>query len=328
MIRLLFLLAMFGIGLVFAAPARADELRPGYLELTQQDAQHWRMVWKAPVLGGLATRTRPLVPPQCRQSLPVARLEGAALIAESRLTCTTDLAGSEVGLAGMDAAFTDALVRIAPLGRPVQAARLTPGQAAVTVATVPDQWDVARSYFVLGVEHILSGYDHLLFVVALVLLLARVGVVVRAATAFTVAHSLTLIGTTLGVIGLAQAPVEALIALSIVFLAVEVVKQNPARPRLSERIPWVVAFGFGLIHGFGFAGALREIGLPEGDVPTALLTFNLGVEAGQLVIVSLGLTALALIRRLAPRALRPVKLAASYAIGITASFWFIQRLVG
>ena len=324
MIRLLLLLGM----LAFAQPATADELRPGYLELTQQDAQHWRMVWKAPVLGGLAIHARPLVPPQCRQAAPTARLEGAALIAESRLTCAQDLAGSEVGLAGMDVAFTDALVRIAPLGRQVQLARLTPGHAVVTVATVPDRWAVARSYFALGVEHILTGYDHLLFVVALVLLLGRLGVVVRAATAFTVAHSLTLVGTTLGLIGLAQAPVEALIALSIVFLAVEVVKQDPARPRLSERIPWVVAFGFGLIHGFGFAGALREIGLPEGDVPTALLTFNLGVEAGQLVIVSLGLVAIALIRRLAPPALRPVMLAASYAIGITASFWFIQRLVG
>ena len=314
--------------MVAASPAAADELRPGYLELTQQDAQHWKLVWKAPVLGGLATHARPLVPPQCRQSVPVARLQGAALVAESVLTCSKGLSGSEVGLAGMDAAFTDALVRIAPLGRPVQAARLTPGHATVMVASVPDRWDVARSYFVLGVEHILTGYDHLLFVVALVLLLGKLGVVVRAATAFTVAHSLTLVGTTLGVIGLAQAPVEALIALSIVFLAVEVVEQDPARLRLSERIPWLVAFGFGLIHGFGFAGALREIGLPEGDVPTALLTFNLGVEAGQLLIVALTLTVLFALRRLTPPALRPVKLAASYAIGITASFWFIQRLLG
>ena len=317
------LLALFAAG-----PAAADELRPGYLELTQQDAQHWKLVWKAPVLGGLATHARPLIPPQCRQSVPVARLEGAALIAESTITCSTSLAGSDIGLAGMDAAFTDALVRIAPLGRPVQAARLTPGHATVIVASVPDRWDVARSYFVLGIQHILTGYDHLLFVVALVLLLGKLGIVVRAATAFTVAHSLTLVGATLGVIGLAQAPVEALIALSIVFLAVEVVKQDAASPRLSKRIPWVVAFGFGLIHGFGFAGALREIGLPEGDVPTALLAFNLGVEAGQLLIVAVSLLVLAAVRRLLPLAQRPVKLAASYAIGITASFWFIQRLVG
>ena len=311
-----------------ATPANADELRPGYLELTQQDAHHWKLVWKAPVLGGLATHARPLIPPQCKQSQPQARLEGAAVVAESELTCSKDLAGSKVGLEGMDAAFTDALVRVAPLGRPVQAARLTPGNANFTVAAVPDRWDVARSYFVLGVEHILTGYDHLLFVVALVLLLGRLGVVVRAATAFTVAHSLTLIGTTLGLIGLAQAPVEALIALSIVFLAVEVVKQDPAAPRLSERIPWVVAFGFGLIHGFGFAGALREIGLPEGDVPTALLTFNLGVEGGQLIIIALTLGVIAAVRRFARPAQRPVRLAASYAIGITASFWFLQRLVG
>ena len=313
---------------LFALPAQADELRPGYLELTQRDAQHWKVVWRAPVLGGLATRTRPAFPQFCTQSAPQARIEGAALVAESTLTCSKDLAGSKVGLAGMDAAFTDALLRVAPLGRPVQASRLTPTAAMVVVSTVPDRWEVARSYFWLGVEHILTGYDYLLFVIALVLLLLRPWTVVRAATAFTVAHSLTLIGTTLGVIGLAQAPVEALIALSIIFLAVEIVKQDPAHPRLSERLPWLVAFGFGLIHGFGFAGALREIGLPEGDVPVALLTFNLGVEAGQLLIIAIVIAAIAVLRRFAQPALRTAVLAASYAIGITASFWFIQRLVG
>lgn len=313
---------------LLALPAQADELRPGYLELTQRDAQHWKMVWKAPVLGGLATRARPAFPPFCSQSPPQARIEGAALVAESTLTCSRDLAGSKVGIAGMDAAFTDALLRVAPLGRPVQAARLTPSAAMAEVSVVPDSSEVASSYFLLGVEHILTGYDHLLFVVALVLLLGNLWLVVRAATAFTVAHSLTLIGTTLGLIGLPQAPVEALIALSIVFLAVEIVKQDPAHPRLSERAPWLIAFGFGLIHGFGFAGALREIGLPEGDVPVALLTFNLGVEAGQLLIVAVCIGAIAALRRLVPPALRPTVLAASYAIGITASFWFIERLIG
>lgn len=325
--RLAFLVALL-LGLFAASPALADELRPGYLELTQQDAQHWKLKWKAPVLGGLATHARPAFPDFCAQSLPVARLEGAALVAESTLTCRKDLAGSAVGLAGMDAAFTDALLRVAPLGRPVQAERLTARHAMVTVSTVPDRWEVARSYFVLGVVHILTGYDHLLFVVSLVLLLARLWVVVRAATAFTVAHSLTLAGTTLGLIGIAQAPVEALIALSIVFLAVEIVKQQEGAPRLSERIPWVVAFFFGLIHGFGFAGALREIGLPEGDVPVALLTFNLGVETGQLAIIAAVLAVMATIRRLAPQALRPATLVATYAIGATASFWFLDRLIG
>ncbi len=321
-------IALTMVALALAGPARADELRPGYLELTQKDAQHWRMVWKAPVLGGLATRAHPRVPAFCTQSPPIARLENASLVAESTLTCSKDLAGSQVGIAGMDGAFTDALLRIAPLNRPIQAARLTPRDAMVEVATVPDSWEVARSYFVLGVIHILEGYDHLLFVIALVLLLGRLGTVVKAATAFTLAHTITLGGATLGLFGLPQAPVEALVALSIMFLAVEIVKQAPAEKRLTERIPWVVAFGFGLIHGFGFAGALRAIGLPEGDVPMALLAFNLGVEAGQLLIITLCLGLIALLRRFKPPALRPATLAASYAIGITASFWFIERMLG
>ncbi|HQV02823.1 MULTISPECIES: HupE/UreJ family protein [unclassified Novosphingobium] len=327
MTRLLRLvLALFAA--LLALPAHADELRPGYLEFSQQDAQHWKLVWKAPVLGGLATRTRPAFPDFCTQSPPQARVEGLVLVAESRLTCSKDLAGSRVGLAGMDAAFTDALLRVAPLGRPVQAARLTQDKAMVEIALVPDGWEVARSYFVLGIIHILEGYDHLLFVIALVLLIGRFGMVVKAATAFTVAHSITLVGSTLGLVGLAQAPVEALIALSIVFLAVEIVKQNPEAPNLAERAPWIVAFLFGLIHGFGFAGALREIGLPESDVPTALLTFNLGVEAGQLVIVAAVMLAITALRRFAPKQLRPATVVSTYAIGITASFWFIERLIG
>ncbi len=320
-------IALSLLALLAALPAQADELRPGYLEFTQQDAQHWKLVWKAPVLGGLATRTRPAFPEFCTQSPPQARVEGLVLVAESRLTCSKDLAGSQVGLSGMDAAFTDALLRVAPLNRPVQAARLTQKLAMVAVKTVPDGWEVARSYFVLGIIHILEGYDHLLFVIALVLLIGRAGAVIKAATAFTVAHSITLAGSTLGFVGLAQAPVEALIALSIVFLAVEIVKSDPDKPNLTERAPWIVAFLFGLIHGFGFAGALREIGLPESDVPTALLTFNLGVEAGQLLIVAAVLALLTLLRRYSPAKLRPATVTATYVIGITASFWFIERLL-
>lgn len=327
MIRLACLLLAFA-ALWGPTPAHADELRPGYLEFTQVDATTWKLVWKAPVLGGLATRTRPAFPGFCTQSAPEARVEGLVLVAESRLTCAKDLAGSEVGLANMDAAFTDALLRVAPLGRPVQAARLTQARGMVEVVAQPDRWEVARSYFKLGVIHIIEGYDHLLFVIALVLLIGRGSAIVKAATAFTIAHSLTLAGSALGLVGLAQAPVEALIALSIVFLAVEIVKRDPANPTLAERAPWIVAFLFGLIHGFGFAGALREIGLPESDVPTALLTFNLGVEAGQLLIIAATMALLALLRRFAPQAQRPATLTATYAIGITASFWFIERLAG
>lgn len=321
---LLLLLAWLAITM----PARADELRPGYLELTQRDASHWSLIWKAPVLGGLATRATPALPDFCTVKQTGGRLEGANIVATADVRCDRPLQGAEVGLAGMEASFTDALVRIAPLGRPTQAERLTRDTPMIQLAVKPDRTQVGQTYFVLGVEHILAGFDHLLFVIALVLLLARGWVVVRAATAFTVAHSLTLAGTTLGLFGLPQAPVEALIALSILFLAVEIAKQNPVTPRLTERIPWIIAFLFGLLHGFGFAGALREIGLPESDLPLALLTFNLGVEAGQLVIIAVSLLVIALLRRFVPRGLRPATLTTTYAIGSIASFWFVERVIG
>ena len=314
--------------LTLAAPAGADELRPGYLELTQRDQAHWSMVWKAPILGGLATRASPALPPFCAVEPTAARLSGGAMVATAEVTCTKPLTGAQVGLKGIEASFTDALLRIAPLGRPVQAERLTRERPIATVSEIPNQWQVAQTYTMIGIEHILAGFDHLLFVIALVLLLQNGWIVVKAATAFTVAHSITLAGTTLGLFGLAQAPVEALIALSIVFLAVEIAKQADGTKRLSERIPWVVAFLFGLLHGFGFAGALREIGLPEGEVPLALLTFNVGVELGQLLIIGATLAILALMRRFALPALRPATVIATYTIGGIASFWFIERLVG
>ena len=320
-----FRLVLTIIALAGALPAQADELRPGYLELTQQTQSEWKLVWKAPILGGLATRAEPLLPDFCQLKLETPRLSGPAVVATGKVSCSKPLEGATVGLKGMEPGSTDALLRVAPLGRPVQTERLIPDNSSYTVSTVPDGWQVARTYFVIGVEHILAGFDHLLFVIALVLLLQRGRPVVAAATAFTLAHSLTLAGTTLGLFGLPQAPVEATIALSIVFLAVEIVKASPGELRLSERLPWVVAFLFGLLHGFGFAGALREIGLPETDVPVALLTFNLGVEAGQLVIIAATLAVLGALARFAPTARRPAVIASTYAIGAVASFWFIER---
>ncbi len=322
LIRLLLAL----LALAVAIPASADELRPGYLELSQQTQTEWKLVWKAPILGGLATRAEPLLPDFCKLKLDTPRLSGPAVVATGKVTCSKPLAGATVGLKGMEPGSTDALLRVAPLGRPVQTERLVPGNSSYIVSAVPDGWQVARTYFVIGVEHILGGFDHLLFVIALVLLLQRGRAVVAAATAFTLAHSITLAGTTLGLFGLPQAPVEASIALSIVFLAVEIVKAKPGEPRLSERVPWVVAFLFGLLHGFGFAGALREIGMPETDVPVALLTFNLGVEAGQLMIIAATMAMLAALARFAPRARRPAIIASTYVIGAVASFWFIERI--
>lgn len=313
---------------IVASPASADELRPGYLEFTQLKNTEWALVWKSPMKGGVTPQTRPVLPAGCKtQGVPEKKLVNASLVTKFVVICGDDVAGKSIGLSGFDTSQTDVLVRVAALGKPAQAMRLTAAKPFAEILVKPDAWQIARTYFVTGAEHIIFGYDHFLFVLALVLLLRGVWTVAKAVTAFTLAHSITLIGTIMGFFGLPQRPVEVVIALSIMFLAVEIIKRNPDKPRLSERIPWVVAFIFGLLHGFGFAGALQEIGLPEGDVPVALLTFNLGVEAGQLAIVVAGMLVLAMLRRFAEPFVKPAIVAAAYVIGTIASFWFIERIV-
>lgn len=324
MIRLI-LLILFGLT---ATSARADELRPGYLEFTQKSASEWSLVWKSPMRGGFTPATRPVVPTNCTIKVVTGRaIAGASVTTSYDVSCRGDVAGRSIGLARFDTAQSDVLARVAPLGRPVQALRLTPAEPMAEIRTRPEQWRVAQTYFVIGVEHILFGYDHLLFVLCLVLLLDRWWTIAKAATAFTLAHSITLVGTTLGFLGLPQQPVEAVIALSIMFLAVEILKKDPQHLRLSQRLPWLVAFVFGLLHGFGFAGALNEIGLPESDIPTALLTFNLGVEAGQLLIIFTGLAALALIRRIGEGAVATTVRLATYLIGSVAAYWLVERTI-
>lgn len=321
MIRLLFALLLA----LSAGTAHADELRPGYLDLTEVSAKTWRMTWKGPLRSGLARRAEPVLPQGCRASLPDRTVDEVALTSIWMLNCTAPLTGTEIKIRGLEALIADVLVRVAPLGEAVQTARLTPDAPSFTLEKRASRWDVARAYFVIGVEHILFGFDHLFFVLCLVLLLRRGRPILMAVTAFTLAHSITLVGTTLGFFGLPQRPVESVIALSIIFLAVEIVKSEPDHLRLSQRVPGLVAFVFGLLHGFGFAGALKEIGLPEGEVPMALLTFNLGVEAGQVMIVLATMAVLHLIQRYAAPLLRPVMLGVTYFIGIVSSYWFIER---
>ena len=313
--------------LAMANAARADDLRPGFLELTESAPGSWDMVWKAQILGGLAVRARPQLPAFCRLDWQPPRLVGSSLVETGTARCTRPLAGATIGLAGMEHGFTDALLRVAARGQPVEAARLTPARPFTTLSTVPDRADVLRTYLALGVTHILTGYDHLLFVLSLVLLIRRGWAVAKTVTAFTLAHSLTLAATTLGLFVVARRPVEICIALSIVFLAVEIVKENPEKPRLTARVPWAVAFAFGLLHGLGFAAALAEIGLPQGEVVPALFAFNVGVEAGQLVIVAAGFAALWLIARFMAARASALRRVTAYAIGVIAAFWMIQRAV-
>lgn len=313
--------------LALAGPLAADELRPGFVELRQADQTRWSLAWKQPLFApGEPRLVVPLVPGNCRLTgEPHRRQAALALVGSAELACRGSIAGRRAGYKEI-LGGGDALLRVAPLGERAQSYRLTVAAPSVVLAAEAAPQQVWRSYGMLGIEHILAGWDHLLFVIALVLLVHRGWAVVQAVTAFTVAHSLTLAGTTLGLVGLPARPVEAVIALSIMFLALELVGPQE-QPSLTKRYPWAIAFAFGLFHGFGFAEALRAIGVPEGEVPAALLAFNLGVEAGQLAVVAAVLTVLAAVQRLSARALAPALRAAAYAIGITASYWLIERLV-
>jgi hydrogenase/urease accessory protein HupE len=248
------------------------------------------------------------------------------------------LVGRAIEIEGLSATRTDVLARIEWTDGTTQTTRLTPEQTSFHVTAAPDALEVSRTYFVLGVEHILLGVDHLLFVLGLMFLVGNWRRLVGTVTAFTVAHSITLAASTLGLVHVAQAPVEATIALSIVFVAAEIVHGAHGRPGLAARAPWIVAFVFGLLHGFGFAGALNEIGLPQKDVPLALLFFNVGVEVGQLMFIAAVVAVFSVLTRLMRQedahdrgpwhSERLVRTPVAYAIGSLAAFWTVQRVVG
>jgi hydrogenase/urease accessory protein HupE len=231
--------------------------------------------------------------------------------------------------------MTDVLVRIENLGGTTQVTRLTPSSPSFAVSAAPRAVEVTRTYLVLGVEHILFGVDHLLFVLALLILVKGWRKLIGTITAFTVAHSITLAAATLGFVHVPSKPVEATIALSIVFVACEIVHRRQGRSGLTEMWPWVIAFSFGLLHGLGFAGALREVGLPQNAIPLALLFFNVGVELGQLLFIGIVMAVIAVAVRaakkfsqlnLAPQsALAWCENISAYAIGGVAMFWVIQR---
>ena len=312
--------------ILLASPARADDLRPGYLEWSEAAPGHWRVTWKAPLLGGLATRARPVMPKGCAVVSSQRRFSGPAMIERYEVMCDAPLAGRNLGLTGLERGFTDALLRVAPHSGGAQTARLAPDSPTIEVVATPLRYAVAWTYLKLGVEHILLGFDHLLFVVALVLLIGGARRIVTTVTAFTLAHSLTLAATTLGVMTVSRKPVEICIALSIVLIARELLRPRDTPRTLARRAPELIAFAFGLLHGFGFAAALAEIGLPQGEIPLALLTFNVGVEIGQLAIVAAALLALAALAR-ARDVEKPALRFTAYAIGIVASAWLIERVL-
>ena len=327
-----FLQAVF---LILPQTAVSHALEPGYLEISMIDEQTFRVTWRKPDVKGKPMEINAILPDNCTPDrAEQVRFDGRAWAYSWIASCPGGIAGKPILIEGLELTQTDTLVRYQTETDVSGTARLTASDVSFIVPGVRDFWATASGYFTLGVDHILEGYDHLLFVFALMLLVRNSRSLLIAITSFTVAHSITLAAASLGFVYLPPPPVETVIALSIVFLAAELVRIRADQPSLTQRNPWAVAFMFGLLHGLGFAGALRDIGLPELDVPAALVSFNLGVEAGQLIFVGAVLAAWLVLGKIIPAAARalnnpdaPAFKAMGYGIGTMASFWTIERLM-
>ena len=323
-----FVAIAFLLSIPFAA-LQAHEVRPGYLELKETDADNFDVLWKVPAQGNMRLSIYPLMPDNCEAtSRTVTRSVGGSFSDNWSVACPGGLSGHSIYIDGLSGTLTDTLVRIALLDGTSRVARLTPAESTFLIPATPTWTQTAITYLGLGVEHILLGIDHLLFVLALLLLVQGWRQVIVTITAFTVAHSLTLGAATLGFVNVPQSPVEAVIALSIVLVAAEVVHRQQGKSNIAQQWPWAIAFTFGLLHGFGFAGALNEIGLPQQAIPLALLFFNVGVEIGQILFIAAAFVVWAMLRSVLVRLPKAFDYAPAYAIGIVAAFWTIQRIGG
>ncbi len=319
-------LLVLAAALALAAPAAAHETRPAYLELRQEDAETFAVLWKVPALGELRLALDPRFPADCTEPAePVTFLTSDAWVERASIRRPGGLDGQQVTIDGLVASQTDVLVRVERLDGRVQTARLTPDAPSFVVAAVPGAMEAALSYLRVGCEHILLGVDHLLFVLGLILIVRGRRALLWTITAFTLAHSITLALATLGVARAPAAPLNAAIALSILFLGPEIVRVWRGETSLTIRRPWLVAFAFGLLHGFGFASGLATLGLPRAEIALGLLWFNVGVELGQLAFVAL-LLALAKSFRVLELAW-PAGIARlpGYAVGVCGAYWTIQR---
>ena len=323
--------------LMSSSSISAHEVRPAYLELRQAGSDTYDVLWKVPARGDNMRLGIYVEFPSDTTNVTTPRTLIANDASTERWSIKRigGLTGDEVHISGLEATMTDVLVRIENLNGTTQVTRVTPSSPSFVVAAAPGSLEVCRTYLVLGIEHILFGIDHLLFVLALLILVKGWRKLVGTITAFTIAHSITLAAATLGFVHVPSKPVEATIALSIVFVACEIVHRRQGRSGLTETWPWVIAFSFGLLHGLGFASALREVGLPQNAIPLALLFFNVGVEVGQLLFVSLVMAvimaAVYLARKLNRSNVPPqfafnwCETISAYAIGAVAAFWLIER---
>jgi len=327
-LRLAFLAAVL-LGLLPAMQTNADEIRPALLDIKEQNTGLFAVTWKVPRRGNRVLAITPQLPSSLEllgaptiQDNPGARIQHATYKNNAE-----SLTGQAITIDGLSALQTDVLLLMQFKDGSSHSAILRPASPTFTIPLEASKLEVAGDYWRMGTIHILEGVDHLLFVLALMLIVSGFGPLLKAVTAFTVAHSITLALATLDIIHIPSAPTEALIALSILFLATEIIHKQQGKISLTEQYPWIIAFVFGLFHGLGFAGALSEIGVPQHEIPLALFMFNVGVETGQLMFIAAVLSLWALVRRLPISLPQGAWRVLPYSIGSIAAFWTIDRVM-
>lgn len=312
--------------LLEAAPARAHEARPGFLELRETAPETYALLWKRPTGGEVELQIAPAMPDGCRLvTRDRQQLTPGAVLVRGTLTCQGGLAGKTVAVAGLEATATDVLVRVHHADGRLESHLLRPAAPSAALGGATSAAERALGYVRLGTQHILLGVDHLLFVLGLLLIVSSRWMLVKTISSFTVAHSVTLAIATLGYASAPLPPLNASIALSILFLGPEIVRTWRGDSSFTIRHPWGVAFAFGLLHGFGFASGLTAMGLPRAEIPLALLLFNVGVELGQLAFVLLVVLLERSFRVLDVRWPWLVARLPGYAVGTLGAYWTIQR---
>ena len=319
---------LFVCVLLAASAASAHETRPAYLEIKETSPGQFLVLWRTPLMAGMRLPVVLKLPDTVRDLREPSVQELSDSLVERRwVDAGTDgLAGKRIEFSGLQMTITDVLVRVERLDGSTQITRVTSSSPSFVVEAMPRPFEVVRTYLVLGIEHILTGVDHLLFVSGLLLLVNGTRRLLLTVSAFTLSHTVTLTLATLGFVHVPPAPVEAVIALSILFVAYEALRKNSNPSGLAQRKPWLVAFSFGLLHGLGFAGGLSAAGLPAAHIPLALGFFSAGVEVGHFSFVG---AALLIIMALKSRMSQLPSWSwqiAPYTIGGFACYWLIGRL--
>jgi len=317
-------------GLILVAGVQlavAHELRPGFLELRETGQNTYNFLWKKPSGGEVEINIAPIIPQECRLTTPGRQqVTPGAVVVRGTLRCRDGIDGKTLTIDGLESTITDVIIRVHHADGRLESHLLKPVNPSVTLGARTTSWQRSGAYLRLGIEHILLGVDHLLFVLGLLLIVADRWMLLKTITSFTVAHSITLAIATLGYASAPVPPLNAAIALSILFLGPEIVRRWRGQTSFTIRHPWVVAFVFGLLHGFGFASGLTTMGLPQAEIPLALLLFNVGVEIGQIFFVGMIVALERAFHTLEIRWPRLIEALPGYTVGSLGAYWTIQRI--